>query len=144
MPTQEIRTTEPTAATSFPIRAGDFVLIDMWAKLDQPGSVYYDITWTGYCGETPERVRHVFEIVRDARDKAIETVVAARSQQVAKVAGLRWTTPRAGISRRRDSATNSCTAPDIRSAKRFTERAPIWIISKRMTSGELCRALYFR
>ena len=29
---------------------GDLVLIDMWGKLDQPESVYYDITWTGYCG----------------------------------------------------------------------------------------------
>lgn len=72
---------EPTEATSVPIRAGDFVLIDMWAKLDRPGSVYYDITWTGYCGEAPERILRVFEIVRDARDRAVATVadaVAAR------------------------------------------------------------------
>jgi Xaa-Pro aminopeptidase len=62
---------------NMPIRAGDFVLIDMWAKLGQPGSVYYDITWTGFCGDAPERVVRVFEIVRDARDKAIETVVNA-------------------------------------------------------------------
>jgi Xaa-Pro dipeptidase len=68
---------EPTAATSVQIRTGDFVLIDMWAKLDQPGSVYYDITWTGYCGDAPERVVQVFEIVRDARDKAVEAVVNA-------------------------------------------------------------------
>lgn len=68
---------EPTAATSAPIRAGDFVLIDMWAKLDQPGSVYYDITWTGSCGDAPDRVIRVFEIVRDARDKAVEAVVNA-------------------------------------------------------------------
>jgi Xaa-Pro aminopeptidase len=68
---------EPNAATSAPIRAGDFVLIDMWAKLDKPSSVYYDITWNGYCGDAPERVVRVFEIVRDARDKAVETVVNA-------------------------------------------------------------------
>jgi Xaa-Pro aminopeptidase len=68
---------EPTVATSVPIRQGDFVLIDMWAKLDQPGSVYYDITWTGYCGDAPDRVGRVFEIVRDARDKAVEAVVNA-------------------------------------------------------------------
>ena len=23
----------------------------MWAKLDQPNSVYYDITWVGYTGK---------------------------------------------------------------------------------------------
>ncbi len=68
---------EPTAASSLPIRAGDFVLLDMWAKLDKPGSPYYDITWTGFCGDPPERVARVFEIVRDARDKAVEAVVTA-------------------------------------------------------------------
>jgi Xaa-Pro aminopeptidase len=68
---------EPTRATSAPIRMGDFVLIDMWAKLDRPGCVYYDITWTGYCGDEPERILRVFEIVRDARDLAVETVVKA-------------------------------------------------------------------
>ena len=29
----------------------------MWAKLDQPGAVYYDITWTGFCGDAPHRPR---------------------------------------------------------------------------------------
>jgi len=68
---------EPTVATSVPIKSGDFVLLDMWAKLDQPGAVYYDITWSGYCGNPPDRVARVFEIVRDARDKAVEAVVNA-------------------------------------------------------------------
>jgi Xaa-Pro aminopeptidase len=72
---------EPMESATQPIRAGDFVLIDMWAKLDQPGAVYYDITWTGYCGaEPPAEVRKVFGIVRDARDRAIARVQeAARS-----------------------------------------------------------------
>ena len=68
---------EPTAATSVPIRPGDFVLLDMWAKLNRLGSVYYDITWTGFCGDPPERIVQVFEIVRDARDRAVDAVVAA-------------------------------------------------------------------
>ncbi len=68
---------EPPSEGSSAVRAGDFVLIDLWAKLDQPDSVYYDITWTGFCGTPPERVGEVFEIVRDARDKAIETVADA-------------------------------------------------------------------
>ena len=72
---------EPTPATSAPIRRGDFVLLDMWAKLDQPGSVYYDITWTGFCGTNPpDKVREVFEIVRDARNAGIRAVQSAIQQ----------------------------------------------------------------
>lgn len=57
------------------IRSGDLVLIDMWAKLDRPGAVYYDITWTGYCGASPPSdIQNIFGIVRDARDKAIQCV----------------------------------------------------------------------
>ena len=65
---------EPVPETSAPIRRGDFVLLDMWAKLDRPDAAYYDITWTGFCGDAPERVRNVFETVRDARDRAVDAV----------------------------------------------------------------------
>jgi Xaa-Pro dipeptidase len=68
---------EPTDEIHAPIRRGDFVLLDMWAKLDQPGSVYYDITWTGVCGEPNAEMRKVFGIVRDARDAAIRRVQKA-------------------------------------------------------------------
>ncbi|MGD1069553.1 MAG: Xaa-Pro peptidase family protein [Bryobacteraceae bacterium] len=68
---------EPRAETNVPIRPGDLVLLDMWAKLDQPGSIFYDITWTGFCGDAPDEVEGVFEIVRDARDRAIEKVSQA-------------------------------------------------------------------
>ena len=69
---------EPFEGLTQPIRTGDFVLLDMWAKLDQPGSVYYDITWTGFCGPNPtEEMRKVFGIVREARDRAIERVQKA-------------------------------------------------------------------
>jgi Xaa-Pro dipeptidase len=68
---------EPTLETNVPIQPGDFVLLDMWAKLDQPDAVYYDITWNGFCGDAPERVQEVFGIVRDARDRAIAAVSAA-------------------------------------------------------------------
>ena len=72
---------EPSLETNAPVHPGDFVLIDMWAKLDRPDAIYYDITWTGFCGkpgiEPPDRVRQVFETVRDARDRAIEAVADA-------------------------------------------------------------------
>lgn len=70
----------PTCEISLPIRAGDFVLLDVWAKQNQPGAVYFDITWTGFVGETvPPRYREVFEVVREARDAAISLVQGALS-----------------------------------------------------------------
>jgi Xaa-Pro aminopeptidase len=66
---------EPTPQASEQIRRGDFVLLDMWAKLNQPGSVYYDITWTAFCGDAPaEEMNSVFEVVRGARDAAVQRV----------------------------------------------------------------------
>jgi len=57
------------------IRCGDFVLIDLWAKLDKPNSVYSDLTWTCFVGsEAPQKYRKVFQIVAQARDAAIERV----------------------------------------------------------------------
>jgi Xaa-Pro dipeptidase len=69
---------EPTAERSAPIREGDFILIDIWARLEKPGSVFYDITWTGVVGREPaEREQLVFETVRNARDAAIAAVEQA-------------------------------------------------------------------
>jgi len=68
---------EPTSATSAPVRLGDFVLLDIWAKCDEPDSVYYDITWTGAIGTPSDKQREIFEIVRDARDVGIRTVQGA-------------------------------------------------------------------
>jgi Xaa-Pro dipeptidase len=69
---------EPSEEASSPIRSGDFVLLDMWAKLDRPEAVYYDITWTGFCGDTPtDEMRNVFGVVTGARDAAIKRVESA-------------------------------------------------------------------
>ena len=66
---------EPDEAASSPVRSGDFVLLDMWAKLNQPGAVYYDITWTGFCGDRPtEEMQNVFSVVTGARDAAVKRV----------------------------------------------------------------------
>jgi Xaa-Pro aminopeptidase len=73
---------EPLAESSQPIRKGDAVLIDMWAKLDRPGAVYYDITWTGYCGaQPPSKLQNVFDVVRDARKRAVSRVEDAMSHK---------------------------------------------------------------
>jgi len=72
---------EPSSDRSAPIRDGDFVLLDIWGKLEQPGSVFYDITWTGFVGKAPsDRIREIFHVVRGARDagiKAVATGIAA-------------------------------------------------------------------
>ncbi|HEX8476386.1 MAG TPA: M24 family metallopeptidase [Pyrinomonadaceae bacterium] len=66
---------QPDSKTHAPIRRGDFVLFDVWAKLKQPGAIYADQTWTGYVGETvPEEHARIFRIVREARDAATEFV----------------------------------------------------------------------
>ena len=66
---------EPTPENSQPIRRGDFVLIDIWGKLNQPDAIFYDITWTGVVDREPTgRELLVFNTVRDARDAAIATI----------------------------------------------------------------------
>ena len=68
----------PTETSSAKIRKGDFVLIDLWAKLNQPKATYYDVTWTGYCGsEIPDEIQKVFDVVIGSRDAAIDFVDAA-------------------------------------------------------------------
>jgi Xaa-Pro dipeptidase len=66
---------EPKQDACAEIKRGDVLLMDMWAKLDRPEAVFYDITWMGYCGtEPPSKVERVFTVVRDARDRAIARV----------------------------------------------------------------------
>jgi Xaa-Pro dipeptidase len=71
---------EPPADHSTSVREGDLILLDVWGKKDAPGAVYYDITWMGFVGKAPsDRMRQVFEIVRDARDAGVKTVTDAVS-----------------------------------------------------------------
>ena len=66
---------EPSAKRTVPIREGDFVLLDVWAKKNTPGAVFYDITWVGIVGKTPtDRQREIFKIVSEARDLGVKTV----------------------------------------------------------------------
>lgn len=66
---------DPAKDSALPIREGDFVLLDVWAKQSKPGAVYFDVTWTGYVGETvPGRFTEIFNIVREARDAAVNRV----------------------------------------------------------------------
>ena len=63
---------------SAPIRPGDLLLIDIWAKVREEGAVYADITWMGQVSETvDERYARVFKIVAQARDAAFEFIKAS-------------------------------------------------------------------
>ncbi|MGE5399083.1 MAG: M24 family metallopeptidase [Ignavibacteriales bacterium] len=65
----------PDENTHKDIKKEDFVLIDLWAKMNTPEAVMADITWVGYVGETvPEKYTRIFNIVAAARDKAFELV----------------------------------------------------------------------
>ncbi|HLC30484.1 MAG TPA: Xaa-Pro peptidase family protein [Dehalococcoidia bacterium] len=60
----------PTAQTSLPIRRGDWVLIDLWAK--EAEGTFGDITWVGFVGESaPVQHQEVFNVVVGARDAAV-------------------------------------------------------------------------
>jgi Xaa-Pro aminopeptidase len=66
---------EPSPTESASFGAGDFLLLDLWAKDARDGSVYADTTWTAYAGpEVPERHTSIFRIVRAARDSAVAYV----------------------------------------------------------------------
>ena len=70
---------DPTPETSRPIATGDFILIDIWAKLaNNPSAIWYDITWTGVVNREPtDREQLIFATVRNARDAAVAVIQKA-------------------------------------------------------------------
>ncbi len=66
---------ETTPATDTAMKEEDFVLIDLWAKLDRPRAVYSDLTWVAFIGkEVPAKYEELFQIVAHARDAGINCV----------------------------------------------------------------------
>jgi Xaa-Pro aminopeptidase len=66
---------EPKEEGSYEFKKGDKILIDLWGKLKEPGSIYYDITWCGYVGDDPpEKYQEIFHVVRDARIAAVNFI----------------------------------------------------------------------
>lgn len=62
---------QPGPFTSWTIRKGDFILIDLWCKCHKEYSVYADITRVGVAATAPAaRQQKIFEIVKHARDEA--------------------------------------------------------------------------
>ena len=68
----------PTRETAYGIGPAALILVDLWAKLEGPGSVFADITWVGYTGaRVPERFARAFGAVCGARDAAVRFVQSA-------------------------------------------------------------------
>ena len=69
---------EPKPEGSAEIGAGDWLLIDFWARFPGPRNVYSDIAWGAFAGEAiPPRLQQVFDIVRAARDGALAAIETA-------------------------------------------------------------------
>jgi len=69
---------EPSEANHSPIKSGDTVLIDLWARYSDESDIFGDITWVGYVGEElPSRYQEVFNIVKGARDIAFDRLRSA-------------------------------------------------------------------
>ncbi len=65
----------PQPGSDSEIKSGDFILLDMWAKMDRPGGVYTDLTKVGFVGEeVPQKYNDIFQIVAAARDAGIACV----------------------------------------------------------------------
>ncbi len=62
---------ECTPNNTYEIKREDRILIDLWAKVNVPDGVYYDITWCGYLGKRPpKKYVEMFDIVVQARNLA--------------------------------------------------------------------------
>ncbi|MDE0465971.1 MAG: M24 family metallopeptidase [Candidatus Poribacteria bacterium] len=65
----------PSETDTQEIKAGDFILIDLWAKQKELDAVFADTTWVAYAGETvPAKYIEIFDIVKEARDRAVRFI----------------------------------------------------------------------
>lgn len=64
---------EPSEKHPMQIKKGDWVLIDLWARVPGDENVYSDITWTGYVGkDVPAEMRRVYDLVNAGRDASLK------------------------------------------------------------------------
>jgi len=65
---------EASPAHPRPIKAGDILLIDLWAREMTDTGVFADQTWMASIGPPSTRALEIWNAVRDARDAAIDLV----------------------------------------------------------------------
>jgi Xaa-Pro dipeptidase len=69
---------QPTPEAHRRIGPDEILLLDLWAKVPEPGAVFADITWVGFTGrKVPEPYARAFAAARDGRDAAVELVRSA-------------------------------------------------------------------
>lgn len=78
---------QPQKETASPIRKGDFILIDLWAKENRENAIFGDITRVGVAAERPTpRQQEIFHIVRTAQKAAYE-LIRSRFTQKKRIEG---------------------------------------------------------
>lgn len=66
---------EPKEAGAYALKAGDTILVDLWARRAEPPGVYYDVTWCGYAGDAPPaEYLKIWNTVCEGRDAALDLV----------------------------------------------------------------------
>jgi len=66
---------EPKPEIAKVFKKGDNVLIDLWARKNETGSIYYDVTWCGFVGDSPSaKYKEIFQTVCNARDAALSFI----------------------------------------------------------------------
>jgi len=69
---------DPAPEGSTSITAGDWILVDLWSRLEDEDSMFADITWTAYMGQSvPAHHQQVFDAVIGARDAALGEIEGA-------------------------------------------------------------------
>jgi Xaa-Pro aminopeptidase len=61
---------EAAETGSSPLVPGNLLLLDLWAR--EPGGIYADQTWMAAIGTPSARARELWEVVRGARDAALD------------------------------------------------------------------------
>lgn len=73
----------PTAHKHAFIKKDDWILIDLWAKRPGYEFVFADMTWVGIAAPAPStQQQEVFDVVAQARNKAIDFIRAKAAQNV--------------------------------------------------------------
>lgn len=63
----------PQAASAFRLHPATWILLDLWARLDERDAPYADITWMAwYGGRLPPALQRIFTVVRQARHASVE------------------------------------------------------------------------
>ncbi len=129
----------PTAANADDVTADEVLLLDLWGKKNEPGSVFADITWVGVtASRVPQPCAAAFDAAARARDAAAARYWTPRGA-AARCAAGKSIAPHERFSTRAGSARTSFTGPATVSERRCTATGCISTTTRRTTTGGLFR-----